>query len=118
MRGEDGFTLVELIVVVAVMGILLLVAMGFQSGARERAGDATAQANLRIAVPAIVAYHGDHGTYAGMTLAGLRTAYSPGVQGIEVVAADDAGYCLRAVAAGRTWHLAGPAGDFTQTSCA
>ena len=36
-------------------------------------------------MPAIEAYRGDSGTYAGMTVAGLKSQYSPGVQGIVVV---------------------------------
>ncbi len=52
-----------------------------------------------------------------MTLAALQASYSPGVQGIEVLSADDAGYCVRAVEAGRTWYLAGPDGDITTTAC-
>ena len=116
-RREDGFTLVELIVVLTIIAILLLVAIGFTGQARERAGDATARANIRIAVPAIESYRSGEGTYSGMTLAALQASYSPGVQGIEVLSADDAGYCVRAVEAGRTWYLAGPDGDITTTAC-
>jgi prepilin-type N-terminal cleavage/methylation domain-containing protein len=116
-RREDGFTLVELIVVLTIIAILLLVAIGFMGQARERAGDATARANIRIAVPAIESYRSEEGTYAAMTLAALQASYSPGVQGIEVLSADDAGYCVRAVEAGRSWYLAGPDGDITTTAC-
>jgi prepilin-type N-terminal cleavage/methylation domain-containing protein len=117
-RGEDGFTLVELIVVMTIIAILLLIAIGFTGQARERAGDATARANIRIAVPAIESYRSDNGTYSGMTVAGLQASYSAGVQGIEIVSAGDSGYCVRAIEAGRTWYKAGPAGDLTQTACA
>jgi type IV pilus assembly protein PilE len=117
LRREDGFTLVELIVVMIIIAILLALALGFHTQARERAGDATARSNLRIAVPAIEAYRADNSTYAGMTLAGLQSTYSPGVQGIEIVSADDAGYCIRATASGRTWYKASDAGDFTTTAC-
>jgi prepilin-type N-terminal cleavage/methylation domain-containing protein len=117
MRGEDGFTLIELVVVIVIIAILLAVALGFHAGARERAGDATARTNIRIAVPAIEGYRSDEGTYSGMTVPALRASYSAGVQGIEIVSADDAGYCVRAVEAGRAWYKAGPTGDLTQTAC-
>jgi prepilin-type N-terminal cleavage/methylation domain-containing protein len=117
MRREDGFTLVELLVVLVVIAILLAIATGFHASARERAGDATAKTNLRVAVPAVEAYHADHGTYAGMTLAGLQAAYSPGVQGIEVLSAGGSSYCVRAVAAGRVWYRNGPTGDLTTAAC-
>jgi len=117
LRREDGFTLVELIVVVVVIGILMTVAVGFHVQARERAGDATARVNIRIALPAVETYRSDHGSYAGMTLPVLQSTYSPGVQGIEVVSADDGGYCIRATAEGRTWYKRGTDGPITTAAC-
>jgi type IV pilus assembly protein PilE len=117
LRREDGFTLVELVVVMIIIAILLAVAIGFHTQARDRAGDATARANIRIAVPAIEAYRSDNSTYAGMTLALLQSTYSPGIQGIEVVSANDSGYCIRANAGGSTWYKASDAGDITTTAC-
>ena len=117
MRSEDGFTLVELVVVLGVMAILLSVAVGFQIAARERASDATAKANIRAAVPAIEAYRGDSGTYVGMTVAGLQSQYSPGVRGVVVVSTDADAYCVRATEGGRTWFKLGPDGPITPTAC-
>jgi prepilin-type N-terminal cleavage/methylation domain-containing protein len=115
---EDGFTLIELTVVITLIAILLGIAVGFHGQARERAGDATARANIRIAVPAIESYGADQGTYTAMTVAILQTSYSAGIQGIEILSADDAGYCVRAIEAGRTWYKNGPGGALTTTACA
>jgi type IV pilus assembly protein PilA len=117
MAREDGFTLVEMLAVMIVMAVLLAVAVGFQTGARTRAGDAAATSNLRVAVPAIHSYYADNDTYAGMSLAGLQSTYSPGVQGIEVLSAGATSYCVRAVVEGRTWYQRGPGGPITQTAC-
>ncbi len=117
LRREEGFTLIELLVVLVILGILLAAAIGFQAGARERAGDATARMNIRTAVPAIESYRADNGTYVGMTLAGLKAQYSPGIQGISIVSAGAAAYCVSATSEGRTWYLQGPGGDLTQTAC-
>jgi len=114
---EDGFTLVELVVVLVVMAILTAVAFGFSTGARERADDATARANIRTAVPAIEAYRADAGSYAGMTLSALQSQYSPGVAGITVNSAGTSTYCVSATAGGAVWYKAGPDGPITRTSC-
>jgi prepilin-type N-terminal cleavage/methylation domain-containing protein len=117
LRREDGFTLIELTVVLIVIGILTSIAVGFHVQAREKAGDATARTNIRVAQPAVEAYRADHGTYTGMTLAALQAGYSPGVSGIVVVSAGDAGYCIRASAASSTWYKQGPDGAITKTAC-
>jgi type IV pilus assembly protein PilA len=117
--GEDGFTLLELLVVVVIIGILSAIAVGFQSAARDKGADATAKANIRVAAPAFEAYREDHsGSYAGVTLAQLQSQYSPGIQGITVLAADATTYCVSATASGRTWYRLGPNGAFTASSCA
>ena len=117
MRREDGYTLIELLVVIVIMAILSAVAIGFHRLARDQAGDATARSNIRTAVPAIEAYQADNAGYTGMTVGGLQTVYSPGVQGIDIVSADASGYCIRSTAAGRTWYKDGPGAQVTTTAC-
>ena len=117
-RNEDGFTLVEMLAVMIVMAVLLAIAVGFQAGARVRAADAAAKSNIDVAVPAFQAYALDNGAYTGMTLPVLQSSYSKGVQGIEVVSAGAAGYCVKSTIEGRAWFKNGPTGPITTTSCA
>lgn len=53
-----------------------------------------------------------------MTLTDLQNVYSPGITGIELLAADLAGYCVRSTAGGRSRHKLGPYGQITTTPCA
>lgn len=106
-----------MLVVLILIAILSAVAIGFHRQARDRATDATAQANLRVATPAFEAWQADHGTYAGMTLAGLQASYSQGVQGVEVLSAGQNDYCVRSVVAGTAWYKPGPDDEITETVC-
>src|SRR5687767_11783022 len=60
---EDGFTLIELMVVVLIIAILLAIAIPTFLGARERAQDRAAQSNLRNALTAEKVYYTDNQQY-------------------------------------------------------
>ena len=50
------------------------------------------------------------GRTPGMTEAGLKSHYSPGVQGLAVVSTGGNAYCVRASEGGRAWLSSGPTG--------
>ena len=83
-REDDGFTLVELLVVVLVLAILLAIALPTFLGAREQAADRAAQSNLRNAhTTAFVYYVGkrqeftDHSATLGAIDPSLRFVEVP-----------------------------------------
>lgn len=99
LRDQDGFTLVELLVVVVIVGILAAIAIPVFLGQRQKGYASAAKSDLRNLASFEEIFLSDTGTYG--TISAVRAAeprflVSPGVT-VRVVRYDGVnGYCLSA----------------------
>jgi type IV pilus assembly protein PilA len=116
-RSEEGFTLIELMVVVLIIAILLAIAIPTFLGARSRAQDRAAQSNLRNALTTEKTYYTDNQAYTVDDAAGgdlnsiepnllFDTTNADATAGITVTQADTSSVCMtRTSASGKVFSL-------------
>ncbi len=95
LSDEAGYSLMELLVVLMIIGILATVGASVYVGMREEGNTTAAELNVREAVGAAHTYYADNETYDGMTRAAL-VAIDGGVKLSRepVISADGRRYCL------------------------
>jgi type IV pilus assembly protein PilA len=123
--AEAGFTLIEMMIVVAILAILMAIAVPAYFGFSDRAELAVAQANVRAAVPAVERFYSENQTYVGLnnasgaTIPGL-TYYDPATGSKVRVstgpAPSQSSYCIYSTAGKSTYFKHGPGGDITKDS--
>jgi type IV pilus assembly protein PilA len=82
--SEEGFTLIELMVVVLIIAILIAIAIPTFLGARTRAQDRAAQSSLRNALTAAKTAYTDNSDYSKSTNADLG-AIEPSLNYVDAV---------------------------------
>jgi type IV pilus assembly protein PilA len=112
-RNEKGFTLIELMIVIAIIGILAAIAIPQFSAYRKRAFNASAESDVRNLATAMEAYYVDFSKYAAgsANLSGYGYIGSSGVT-VQSCAGDATSYTLRAYhgSGDKTYSLVGPGG--------
>ena len=106
--SEHGFTVIELLVVIIIIGILLAIAVPSYLGFRDRAANNAMKANLRAALPAAETYYSDNGAYTGMDAAALAAIDSGVSSTLTVASVTDSTYCITDTDGSHTWSVTGP----------
>lgn len=69
-RGNSGFTLVEVLVVMAVIAVLAAIVFGVRDGVRDRAASSRAKAELALIAKGLEAYRAAYGDYPRLATSG------------------------------------------------
>ncbi len=114
MKDQKGFTLIELMIVIAIIGILAAIAIPQFSAYRRRSYNAAAQSDLRNAATAQEAYYVDEETYTSAitNLVGTYGLYTSEKVSFTTVSGDVTSYtmCAYHSSGDKTYSIHGPGG--------
>ena len=117
MKDQKGFTLIELMIVIAIIGILAAIAIPQFTAYRKRSYNSAAQSDLRNAATAQEAYYVDEETYTSTitNLVGTYGLYTSEKVAFFSVAGDVDSYTMKAYhsSGDKTYSIKGPGGTIS-----
>ena len=120
MKDQDGFTLIELMVVVLIIAILIAIAIPTFLGLRERAQNRSATSDLRNALTGAKAFYTDGDTFTGFDAAkgeeiepSIDFAATGSLTEVGIVVAGDDVVVLTKQSASEDWFCAMDSGGIS-----
>jgi type IV pilus assembly protein PilA len=115
LHKKEGFTLIELMIVIAIIGILAAIAIPQFSAYRTRSYNSAAQADLRNAATAQEAYYVDEQTYcqtSSTLIGGTYGLYLSQNVDFDITSASETAYTMttRHSSGDKTYTISGPGG--------
>ena len=72
---ETGFTLIELVIVILILGVMVAIAVPGYVQLQQRADRSAAMTNVRAVTSDVEAYYADNGTFDGISATVLHDNY-------------------------------------------
>ena len=118
MRDQKGFTLIELMIVIAIIGILAAIAIPQFSAYRKRSYNSAAESDLRNACTAQEGYFTDEETYTSTigNLVGTYGLYTSEKVVFLTCVGDVTSYVMSAyhTSGDKTYSVQGPGGSISE----
>src|SRR5262245_33507550 len=91
LKKDKGFTIVELLIVIVVIGILATLVIVTFSGIQQRARDTQRQTDINAIQGHVEAYYAQTGTYPALSMLTDATWRAANMKGLDPEALDDPG---------------------------
>jgi prepilin-type N-terminal cleavage/methylation domain-containing protein len=118
LSGQKGFSLIELMIVIAIIGVLAAIAIPQFDAYRKRSFDSAAKADARNLATAVEAYYVDLNTYVTSlaSLTGSSYAFMQSANVVVGVTGGSENYTITAFhsAGDKTYSLSGPGGTLEE----
>ena len=118
-KNEKGFTLIELMIVIAIIGILAAIAIPQFSAYRTRSYNSSSQSDLRNAATAQEAYFVDNQAYGhaiGDLIGSTYGLYTSARVNLRILSASNQSYSMKShhPAGNHSYVLRGPGGSLSE----